>query len=147
MKLDIGCGVQKKPEFLGIDKIETAHTDYVFDITKDRFPFDDGSVEELYCGDVIEHITYQDMIHMMNEAWRILKPKGKFTINTVYGFKGWTDHPPHTRPIFENQFEYFKKVDSETINHMRKTDGINCFFKVKRTIIKDGNLTFNLVKE
>ena len=147
MKLDLGCGVQKKPGFLGVDKIETAQTDYVFDITKDRFPFDDESVEEIHCGDVIEHLTYQEMIHMMNEAYRIMKPEAILTIATVYGMKGWTQHPPHVRPIFPNQFEYFKKTDSETFNHMKKTDGINCSFKVIKTTNKDGNLTFKLVKE
>lgn len=147
MKLDLGCGVQKKPEFLGADKIETSQTDYVFDITKDRFPFDDESVDELYCGDVIEHITYAEMIHMMNESWRILIPKGKMTICTVLGLEGWFNHPPHVRPIFPNQFEYFKKTDSGTFNHMKKTDGINCCFSVKDKSINDGNLRFELIKE
>ncbi len=147
MKIDLGCGVQKKPEFLGVDKIETSQTDFIFDITKDRFPFDDNSIEELYCGDVIERITYQEMIRMMNEAWRVLEPGAIFTIATVDGMDGWKNHPPHIRPIFTNQFDYFKRTDSETFNHMKKTDGINCCFKVDKITNKGGNLIFKLIKD
>jgi predicted SAM-dependent methyltransferase len=142
MKLDIGCGVQKKPGFIGLDKIGSP--DILCDFLKEKLPFDDNSVEEIFCADVIEHLTYQEMVILMNEIYRICIPKAKVIIHTVHGIKGWTNHPPHIRPIFNNQFNYFHTTESETIKSMREADGIKSIFNKVNISIENGNLYFQL---
>ena len=133
MKIDIACGVQKKPGFTGLDKINAEGVDIVCDCLE-RLPLEDNEVEEVNCGDFIEHITYHEMIGMMNEIWRVCKNGSKVRIVTVFGIKGWLNHPPHTRPIFTNQFNYFTPdaVEQPTFNHMRNADGITSVFSVKK---------------
>jgi len=119
-RLDIGCGVQKKPDYYGIDKNIYSDADLILDFTKEPLPNEDNSVDHIHCADVIEHMTYKEMIFLFNEIYRVLRPYAEATINTVYGMDGWTRHPNHLRPIFENQFNYFtvEALKSPTFNNM-----------------------------
>ncbi len=47
LKIDIGCG-SKKDGCLGIDYIHSPDVDYVLDVTHERLPFEDESVEYIY---------------------------------------------------------------------------------------------------
>lgn len=50
----------------------------------------DGSVDEVYCSHFMEHIHRgQPLINVMNEAWRVLKPGGTFTM--VLPLTGYTN--------------------------------------------------------
>lgn len=52
----------------------------------------DGAVDEVYASHFMEHIPKgQPIIDVMNEAWRVLRPGGTFTI--VLPLVGWTS--PH----------------------------------------------------
>jgi len=146
-QLDVGCGVQKVPGFIGLDKVKSKDVDMVCDFLKESLPFDDNTIDEVFCGDVIEHITYKEMIKLMNEIYRICKPNAKVVIHTVYGIKGWLQHPPHLRPIMSNQFDYFspKCLESETFVHMRKADGIKSIYNIiKSEVNQDNTLYFEL---
>lgn len=44
LKLDIGCGPNKKEGCVGIDIYEGEEIDVTLDIEKDKLPFDDNSV-------------------------------------------------------------------------------------------------------
>ena len=48
MKLDIGCGKNKKEGFTGIDQYDMPGVDIVSDLTK-KWPIDNDSVEEVHC--------------------------------------------------------------------------------------------------
>lgn len=146
-KIDIGCGMQKIPTFYGIDKNPNSQADLILDFIKEKLPFDDNSIEEIICRDVIEHITYHDMVNLMNEIWRVLKPNGIAQIDTVYGIDNWLKHPNHVRPILQNQFDYFKAVmkESPTFNNMRESDGIISVFDVSQKMFyNDQVISFKL---
>lgn len=73
MKLDLGCGPNKKQGFIGVDSREFPGVDTVWDLRK-RWPWKDGSVEEVHCSHFIEHLTGPERIHFFNELYRVLKP-------------------------------------------------------------------------
>jgi glycosyltransferase involved in cell wall biosynthesis/SAM-dependent methyltransferase len=52
-----------------------------FDAEKDRFPYPDGHFSTVICGELIEHL-FEDPMHLMSEANRILKPGGHFVVTT-----------------------------------------------------------------
>lgn len=58
--------------------------------TVDGDPIASGSVDEVYASHFMEHIPRgQPLINVMNEAWRVLKPGGTFTM--ILPLVGYTD--------------------------------------------------------
>jgi SAM-dependent methyltransferase len=62
VKIDIGCGGNKREGFLGIDIVPGPGVDYVLDITKDRLPFEDNSVSQVFSSHCFEHLVEHSFI-------------------------------------------------------------------------------------
>jgi len=56
LKLDVGCGQNKKKGFLGIDILGSQGIDFVLDITNEKLPLQDNSVDEVFSNHFFEHI-------------------------------------------------------------------------------------------
>ncbi len=106
LKLDIACGKNKKPGFIGVDIWDGA--DIVANLEKFPWPFEDNSVDAIFCSHYIEHTP--DLISFANELHRILKVGAKAEIIAPYysSIRAWQD-PTHLRAISENTFLYFNK--------------------------------------
>jgi hypothetical protein len=84
--------------------------DVVADL-RQRWPWEDGSVEEVHCSHFLEHLTAAERCHFANELHRVLQPKGRTTIivphwasNRAYG------DPTHQwPPVSEMWFFYLNK--------------------------------------
>lgn len=76
MKLDLGCGSRKQPGFEGVDHHPFEGVDHVLDL-RQRWPWDDSSVDEVHSSHFVEHLTNPERVHFWNELYRVLKP-GKF---------------------------------------------------------------------
>jgi len=99
MKLDIGCGTRKvAPDWTGVDKMSFPGVDVVLDVAArerdvkliaagvpfKRWPWDDSSIEEIYCSHFLEHLEPDERVHFANEVFRILKPGAKATITVPW---------------------------------------------------------------
>lgn len=106
IKLDIACGQNKQPGFVGVDIAPCAGVDVVHDLEQYPWPFDDNSVEEAFCSHYVEHTKC--LMKFMNELHRIMVPGGKVTILAPYytSMRCWQD-PTHTRAISEASFLYY----------------------------------------
>ncbi len=80
LKLDLGCGKNKKESFLGVDCLDFPGVDYKVDLGSERWPWEDSSVDEAHCSHMLEHLVPKERIHFANELWRVLKPDGKALI-------------------------------------------------------------------
>lgn len=88
--VDLGCGFRKQGN-LGIDiQTEGTDADLVCKLGFEPIPLDDGTADEVFCRDFLEHLpkgVYSErqgkmvypVIALINEVWRILKPGGVFT--------------------------------------------------------------------
>ncbi|MEX2054199.1 MAG: methyltransferase domain-containing protein [Candidatus Colwellbacteria bacterium] len=76
-KINIGSGTDRRPGFLNIDIEESVKPDIVRDIEK-GLPFDDNSVDEIYCSHTLEHVN--DLLFVIREFYRVLKNSAKLTI-------------------------------------------------------------------
>ncbi|MEQ1580916.1 MAG: methyltransferase domain-containing protein [Steroidobacteraceae bacterium] len=147
LKLDIGCGKNKKPGFHGVDAISFDGVDTVMDVRSGKWPWDDASVEEVHCSHFVEHLTAQERVHFVNELYRVLIPGGKCQIivphwnsNRAYG------DPTHQwPPVSEMWFYYLDKgwragnaphTDSEF-----NPTGFNCDFAATWGYSLHGHLT------
>jgi len=126
VKLDVGCGKNKKEGFIGIDKIKLDGVDIVHDLDAYPYPFDDNSVDEIHASHIIEHL--KDLCAFMDEMYRIMKPDTKLTVIAPYysSMRAWQD-PTHKRAISEVTFMYFNKGwrDINKLDHY----GIKCNFE------------------
>jgi len=82
MKLNLGCGGDKRDGWVNIDIRKEVKPDKVLDLEKTPYPFESESVDEILAKDVIEHFSFRNVEKIVKEWHRILKKGGKLTIQT-----------------------------------------------------------------
>lgn len=110
MKLDIGCGKNKKEGFFGVDIVKFPGVDKVVDLRK-RWPWKKNSIEEINCSHFLEHFDAMERAHMVNEAYRVLKPGGTMTVVVPYGLseRAYGDPTHKWPPVVSFWFYYLRK--------------------------------------
>lgn len=78
-KVNLGCGEFYQVGWVNIDLGERNRVDIVADITK-GLPFEDGTIDRVYAGHVLEHIDREDIPLVLSEVVRILAPEGRFCV-------------------------------------------------------------------
>ncbi len=108
MKLDLGCGANKQEGFTGVDICDIPGVDIVHNLEVFPWPFEDNSVDEVFCSHYFEHTG--NPMAFMNELYRIMKPGAKATIICPYytSIRCWQD-PTHKNAISEATFYYYNK--------------------------------------
>jgi len=111
IKLDIGCGSNKKPGFIGCDSIAFPGVDVVTNLNG-PWPWPDNSVEEAHCSHCLEHFTVQERVHFFNELYRVMKLEAKCTMITPHwaSCRAYGD-PTHKWPPVSEFLWYYLKQD------------------------------------
>lgn len=133
IKLDIGCGKNKKTGFIGVDSIAFDGVDKVMDV---RQPWDyaDNSVTEVHSSHFVEHLTAKERTHFVNELYRVLIPGGKATIITPHwnSNRAYGDPTHQWPPVSEMWFYYLDKgwraVNAPHTDSEFNPDGFKCDF-------------------
>lgn len=134
MKLDLGCGQNKKAEFLGVDALPLPGVDLVADL-RARWPWEDGSVEEVHCSHFIEHLTATERVFFVNELYRVLKPGGKATMVAPHwsSCRAYGDPTHQWPPVSEFWFYYLLKAwrdqNAPHCDVKHSPDGFACDFE------------------
>lgn len=108
INIDIGCGSNKQPDFIGMDKRKLPNVDIVHDLEVFPYPLPDESCNTIVGSHVVEHIKPWVMLDFMDELWRICKTGGKLAFSLPYGWSyGFIQDPTHCNPCNEATWEYF----------------------------------------
>jgi hypothetical protein len=107
MKIDIGCGDNKKEGFTGIDKFKTDSTDMVVDLFAFPWPLEFESVEEVHCSHFFEHVPKEIRAKFMEELHRVMKVGAKATFITPCGDRALQDATHEWPPIVPGSYLYF----------------------------------------
>jgi len=75
IKLDIGCGKNKKRGYIGIDIDPKSDADIISSAL--NLPFDNESVDEIYSSHLVEHLLPEEAKKFFNEIYRVLRKGGK----------------------------------------------------------------------
>ena len=110
IKLDLGCGKNKKEGFHGVDSLEFEGVDTVLDLTQTPWPWEDDSVEEVHCSHFIEHLTWPERVKFFNELYRVMKKDAKAAIILPHwNSSRYYGDPTHKEPFSEFAFYYLSK--------------------------------------
>lgn len=113
--LDIGCGRKKIAGSVGLDYMSLPGVDIVADLNK-KLPIDDDEFEAVHADQVLEHI--ENLIGLMYEIHRILKPGGIFLAHVPYFRSSWAHiDPTHVRCFTIQSMNYFVKGTYEYENY------------------------------
>lgn len=108
VKLDLACGRNKKEGFIGVDIVPLEGVDVVYDLEKLPWPWEDNSVDEIYCSHFIEHVS--DLVSFIDEVYRVLKVGSKAVFRApYYSSIRATQDPTHKHMISETTFAYYNK--------------------------------------
>ena len=79
IRLNLGCGHIPIDEYINVDARKITGVDLVADVTK--LPFEDNTVDEIYCAHLVEHFTDLHLNKEILPHWyAILKPGSKLKI-------------------------------------------------------------------
>lgn len=135
MRIDIGCGPNKKDGFIGLDQHSFQGVDHVVQLGREPLPFGDATVEEVHASHFLEHLTSTERCQLLNELHRVMKPGAKATIivphwgsNRAYG------DPTHQWPPVSEMFFYYLSREWRSGNapHTDKKNwplGFDCDFE------------------
>ncbi len=126
IRLDLGCGKNKKPGFVGCDVIKFDGVDEVLDLSK-PWPWKDGSVSEVHSSHFLEHLTGEQRIVFFNELYRVLQKDAKATIITPHWRSGraYGDLTHQWPPVVEFFWYYLdKNWRAANVPHL----ALNCDF-------------------
>ena len=115
-KLNIGCGTDIKKGYINIDTHKENGADLIHKLP-DKLPFEDNSVDEIYCSHVLEDFGYE-YIDIMKDFHRVLKKSGILHIRVPYGLS--VGNPHHVRFFDETSFSDFIYKDKIDYAHTPK---------------------------
>ena len=154
MKINYGCGEAKLPGFINIDIEESIKPDVICDLRKDNFPFDNESVETIYCLHNLEHIERQFWAHVFTEFRRVLVQDGilvlmypEFEVCSRYfleNYRGQRDfwrNCLYGRQLWPGDYHVVPMVSSEVANHLG-----HCGFKDIKWLPEDENDQYTIMK-
>lgn len=122
MKINLGCGFRKIPDFINIDIREEVEPDLVHDCLS--LPFEDNSVDEVLAIDYLEHVAIGKTVPQVEEIYRVLKPGGVFIHKTPStDGRGAFQDPTHISFWNINSWLYFMHPE------YRKLYGIKAHFE------------------
>ena len=75
IRVNLGCGDQQLPGYLGIDRLRRAGTHVLSDLRL-PLPFASQSIDRVYAKSVLEHV--EGLEDLFTEVHRVLKPEGTF---------------------------------------------------------------------
>lgn len=118
--LDLGCGPNKAEGAIGFDHHPSSAADVLGDIELGHLPFAADSFDHIICSHVIEHM--QSPVRLMEECWRVLKPRGTLLIKTPH-YTHWTSwgDPTHYHHFSSHSLEHFTNDHSTVFYQCRYT--------------------------
>lgn len=130
MKINLGCGKDKRKGYVNVDSSSLVKPDKVWNLEKTPLPFKDNSVDEVLAHHVLEHIN--NLIPLMHDLRRICKKGAKIKIKTpFYSAWGQFNDPTHVRFFTPFTFNYFSEW--ETYRH--QVNAKENMFNVKKVRI------------
>jgi predicted SAM-dependent methyltransferase len=80
MRINLGCGQDKRPGYVNVDVRRDVDPDLVWDLEKTPYPFDSESADEVLMKDSLEHVSWRKVEDVIRECHRVLRKGGVLRI-------------------------------------------------------------------
>jgi hypothetical protein len=107
MRLNLGCGGNKFPGWLNVDKFATCEPDQVVDLEQFPWPWADNSVDEIIMWHVLEHLGAETAVYfgVIKELYRVCRDGASISIAVPHPrHDSFLSDPTHVRPILPESF-------------------------------------------
>ena len=110
MKINLGSGTKRIPEYLNIDNDIGSNPDFVVDLEKDKLPFDDNSIDGVIAHHILEHLG-DGFFHCVKELYRVCKHNTIIDVRVPHPkHDTFLIDPTHKRPIYPHTLDMFSKT-------------------------------------
>lgn len=102
LKLNLGCGLNKKEGFLNVDKFASCEPDAVLDLEETPWPFDTSTAGHVTLNHVLEHLGREVDVFfsIMRELYRVTAPDALIEVNVPHPrHDNFINDPTHVRII------------------------------------------------
>lgn len=113
MKINIGSGDVRIDGYINCDYDSSLKPDFVLDLEKDIYPFEDNTVETVIAHHILEHLG-DGYFHCIQELYRICKNGAIVDIRVPHPrHDSFIADPTHRRPITPLGLQLFSKKFNE----------------------------------
>ena len=112
MKLNLGCGNDKRSGFVNVDKELSSEPDIVLNLEQLPWPWETSSVDEILLKHTLEHLGRdpETYLSIIKELWRISKNGASITITVPHPrHDHFINDPTHVRPVTPEGLMLFSK--------------------------------------
>lgn len=116
LKLNLGCGHNKKVGYINVDSALACEPDIVCDLEKTPWPWLDGSVSEVVFFHALEHMGEQSSVFLaiMQELYRVCAPNAVIHITVPHPrHDNFIGDPTHVRIITPKLMELFSRSNCD----------------------------------
>jgi predicted SAM-dependent methyltransferase len=127
MKVELGSWT-KREGWITVDKDRRA--DICMDLTH-PLPFSAETVSHIYSSHLLEHFPFKEMIKLLQECHRVLRPGGVFEAAVpnariyIEAYQKNTDFKVLETDLYKPAFNYFSRIDF--VNYFAYLDGLHHF--------------------
>jgi ubiquinone/menaquinone biosynthesis C-methylase UbiE len=108
--LDVGCGINKISNSIGIDICKLEGVDIMMDLSISDLPFRDCCFDKIYCNHIFEHFRVERRLELMKEFFRVLRNGGYLIIEVPHRFSLNVSKDPTHKDVDKlvlDMFDYF----------------------------------------
>lgn len=113
LNLNVGCASYEINGFVSIDYFSEKYyrsgnfNRVHYDMRSDSLPFEDNTVDSIYCSHVVEHIETEFVEKFFHESLRVLKSEGVLRVvcpDPEYLYYQWKNHPEYFswHPLYQS---------------------------------------------
>ena len=116
IKLNLGCGFDKRPGYVNADVFARCVPDVLFDLERTPWPFRDGVCGEILLKHVLEHVgaDFPGFCRIMRELYRVAAPGGRIDIAVPhYRHESWWADPTHVRAFTPMTFRMLSRRQND----------------------------------
>jgi predicted SAM-dependent methyltransferase len=121
MKLNMGCGHNKKEGWVNVDLSAECQPDIVCDLESLPWPWESDSVDEVLFNHSLEHIgqSSRTFLGMMKELYRVCRNGARININVPHPrHDNFINDPTHVRIITPEMLSLFDRKANDEIKRL-----------------------------
>jgi SAM-dependent methyltransferase len=109
MKINLGSGSKRIPDYLNVDIDAGSNPDYVVNLETDKLPFEDNTIDAVIAHHVLEHLG-EGFLNCIKELYRVCKHGTVIDIRVPHPrHDTFLIDPTHRRPIYPHTLDMFSK--------------------------------------